>query len=1037
MKKLLLSTILCLLCAVHVLGYTWTDANGTTWTFGTTTYNGVSGAYISDVRNCPWEVVVPEKVYYGSTEYVVKWVGRPDENSTSDAPFYNKTITKVTLPSSVIGVENSAFSGCSSLSSIDLSSCTSVGEWAFFGCSSLSSIDLSSCTSVGSSAFYRCSSLSSIDLSSCTSVGDGAFYDCEKLHEIDLPSVKTLSNNAFSGSYIYKVNMSTATPPAIGTNSLGKYACVCVPSSLFDSYKNAEGWGEYSYRITTGTSCTVVFVTAKSTASALQTSIGEDDLDKVFSLKINGSINGYDIFVMRNKMPNLHFLDLTDADIVASSDNYRYYGDYYTKKDELGDYAFYEQTKLFEVKLPKSIKKIGSYAFYGCSKLLNIEMYECLQSIGEHAFYNCDGITEIILPKGLQSIGSSAFYDCDDLRKITFPEGLQSIGSYAFYYCDGISEIILPKGLQSIGSYAFCDCYGLKNVVINDGPKIIAGSTFYSCGGLKSIKLPETLTTIREDAFTYCSSLTDITLPASLTNIENAFGSCSSLMNVYATAIDPKSVPITDSTFPNDTYRNGFLHIPYSETNNWRATYDAYYWNTQWGQFYNLKKWEPTYTNISIGGDYNQDEGTIPGESIDADFGENSGYIIGEGASQDLDSVVIKHNGTAGGSIIVDGTLNINKLHCEIAVKANTWYFFCFPFDVKRSEINAPGSYVIRYYDGEIRATKGSGGWVKLGNDREYLKAGVGYIFQTNTTGTLKFIINHPDMKGEDKKAPIMAYATENMQNASWNLVGNPYLSYFNMDAMEYDSPITVRKGTVYEAVRPGDDDYHFAPYEAFFVQKPEGVEYVLFKKEGRETYTQSQTAPSAAKQRPSKIRVNPKRNIVNLTVSDGENTDKTRVVFNEEADYGYELSCDASKFFAESPTVQLYSIGEGVSYSINERPALDGEVELGFLAAEEGDYTIAASRMDCAASILDKETGATFDLSDGDYTFHSEAGTFTQRFVLVKSMQSAEETDISSVNSDVESGEDFALYDLTGRKVAGPAQRGVYIKNNKKVFVK
>lgn len=973
MKKLLLSTILCLLCAVHVLGYTWTDANGTTWSFGTTTYNGVSGAYISDVVNCPNEVVVPEKVYDGSTEYVVKWVGRPGGNQWSfDSPFdYNSSLTKVTLPSSVVGVECRAFWNCSSLTSIDLPSCTSVGYDAFSGCRSLSSIDLSSCTSVDSYAFF----------------------DCRNLFEIDLPLLKKISDNAFAGSRIYRVNIATATPPSIGTNSLGDYTYVFVPSTKVDTYKNAAGWADYSSRVLSNkvNSSWSAVVTAKSTGSSLQASIGEDDLDKVFSLKINGSINGYDIFVIRNKMPNLHLLDLTKAEIVASSDNYRYYGDNYTKKDELGDCMFIGQTKLFEVKLPKNIKRIGNSAFNGCSSLSKIELNEGLLSIGSDAFRDCDGITDIILPKGVQSIGASAFYQC--------------------------------KGLQ--------------NVVINDGPKTIELFTFSWCPSLVSIKLPETLTTIREYAFSGCSSLTDITLPASLTRIENAFGSCSSLKNVYATAIDPKSVPISDSTFPNGTYRNGFLHIPYSETNNWRATYDAYYWNTQWGQFYNLKKWEPTYTNITIGGDYNQDEGTIPGESIDADFGENSGYIIGEGASQDLDSVVIKHNGTAGGSIIVDGTLNINKLHCEIAVNANTWYFFCFPFDVKRSEINAPGSYVIRYYDGEIRATKGSGGWVKLGNDREYLKAGVGYIFQTNTTGTLKFIINHPDMKGEDKKAPIMAYATENMQNASWNLVGNPYLSYFNMDAMEYDSPITVRKGTVYEAVRPGDDDYHFAPYEAFFVQKPEGVEYVLFKKEGRETYTQSQTAPSAAKQRPSKIRVNPKRNIVNLTVSDGEKTDKTRVVFNEEADYGYELSCDASKFFAESPTVQLYSIGEGVSYSINERPALDGEVELGFLAAEEGDYTIAASRMDCAASILDKETGATFDLSDGDYTFHSEAGTFTQRFVLVKSMQSAEETDISSVNSDVESGEDSALYDLTGRKVAGPAQRGVYIKNNKKVFVK
>mgnify|MGYP004538981583 CR=1 FL=1 len=62
------------------------------------------------------------------------------------------------IPSSVTWIGGSAFSGCSSLTSINIpNSVTSIGENAFYGCSSLTSINIpNSVTSIGYSAFLNC-----------------------------------------------------------------------------------------------------------------------------------------------------------------------------------------------------------------------------------------------------------------------------------------------------------------------------------------------------------------------------------------------------------------------------------------------------------------------------------------------------------------------------------------------------------------------------------------------------------------------------------------------------------------------------------------------------------------------------------------------------------------------------------------------------------------------------------------------------------------------------------------------------------------
>ena len=90
------------------------------------------------------------------------------------------SLTSVTIPSSVTSIGYSVFSGCSSLTSVTIpDSVTSIGKYAFSGCSSLTSVTIpSSVTSIGVEAFSGCDKLSTVYLGRLSPFADNALYNC-------------------------------------------------------------------------------------------------------------------------------------------------------------------------------------------------------------------------------------------------------------------------------------------------------------------------------------------------------------------------------------------------------------------------------------------------------------------------------------------------------------------------------------------------------------------------------------------------------------------------------------------------------------------------------------------------------------------------------------------------------------------------------------------------------------------------------------------------------------------------------------------
>ena len=674
-----------------------------------------------------------------------------------------------------------------------------------------------------------------------------------------------------------------------------------------------------------------VTVTAQEKESGLLNVLGQDNLGKVGSLKVTGTINSYDIMVIRNKMPYLHHLDLTDATIVAN--DYEYYTGCHTEDNVIGDYMFFQLYKLVSVKLPKNATRIG----------------EC-------ALSSCGNLVEVVLPVKLESIGCAAFNGCSNLTNIDLPPTLKTIGSSAFYGCSRLKNIELPPTLKTIGGYVFCRCSNLKKISLA-GVEYIGNQAFSDCNQLTEVRIPSTLKSIGDKAFF-----------------------CHNLMKVYTYTVEP--VNIGQTTF--SSYTTATLYVP-------RQAYNNYYYNTQWSQFPTPVEFDEPYKYFYLNKEFTLDD-RFTGEP-DIDINPGGGIIVPdkpEQGDQDADTIHIKGDGKNWASIIANANLNAKGLYIDITIKANRWYFFSFPFKVRKADISCGKNvkFVFRTYNGAIRAEYGKGGWIDLDSSEEYLYPGKGYIFQASLDCTLSIKIEKNEfgkLPKVDVDTKLDIHTSTNEQNASWNFVGNPFTAFYDINDMGYTSPITRwnSDSNTYEAVRPGDDNAFLNPFEAFFVQCPKDNGVINFVGDNRITQTGRDKKMNSQMQKARmEGQFDVQRQIVNLTLSDGTTTDKTRVVFNPDKKAGYERDCDAAKFESNGAS-ELYTV-EALAgrLAINERP--EGSVKIGYRAAKAGEYTIAAQRMDRQVLLRDNDLQITFDLTQGDYHFTSDAGEFDNRFMLL-----------------------------------------------------
>lgn len=732
----------------------------------------------------------------------------------------------------------------------------------------------------------------------------------------------------------------------------------------------------------------------------------------------------------------------------------------------LGRYAFEKCRSLRTVKIPTKLKEIPWYAFDGCKSLQSVELHDSITGIGDYSFRNCN-LREITLPKSTTWVGGYAFNGNSNLSKVTLNEGLIDIWAYAFQDT-AIDTLNCPSTLRNIYNAAFAGCRNLRQINLNEG---LTRIEVYALANNKATEI------VLPSSLEYCS--------------QSAFDDCNSLVTIEARSVMP---PNTDGGCPltGTDLTKAALYVPV-----WSLS--EYQLATGWNQFYTFRTSDfmPQYVKVNkdfyftlrdeLDPDYRPDiELTVTNNQItdsqgNTDYQHGNLTISGRSklAVNDFSMVLSpyakysyeqnyyyneNYRYLRPTSLIVKGEMRAENVTINLWNATERWQFVSFPFDVKVSDIvpvDSTTSWVIRGHSGAERAAGNAAAvWQNLSAD-DVLQAGKGYIMQCYkpndgdnyyeaaqfTVRPLTTTVNRQQIFNADNRTVALEeHLAEFEHNRSWNLIGNPYPSYFDTRFLDFGAPFMVwnSNNQNYEAYSPVDDSYILAPAEAFFVQRPVDQESITFLKDGRQTDRYARTLveeePASAPQRiradyDSNTHAAAQRTVFNITLAkDGQQADRTRVVINEAATMQYDLSRDAAKFTGTEPTVsQIFTINGATRYAINERPLNNGQALLGLHFGTDGTYTIGLSNQpDGQVTLEDRLTGTKLQLNGtAGYSFTAKAGDSTDRFVL---HFDAVATGINAATAN-EADHNDNTYTLDGRKVNNPTAPGLYIKGGKKVI--
>lgn len=893
---------------------------------------------------------------------------------------YESTINNNTVP-------GSAFESKTTLRSIKLpKSATLIDSYAFYNCINLNEIVFpDSLTRINYSGFRSCKSYNGTLVlpDKLTQLDALSFYDCTELDSILLPEslirieyevfrycsslkgkltipskVNYIGSSAFGSTLYTSAKIKNSTPADLNSSSFGEISVFFVPEGSKEAYRSNSEWNGNT--IIEGDIPVTVNVDVTTPGM-----LGELILQNVEYLKdvnyltISGELNSDDIALLKNNLPDLVELNMSKTTVSTLPNN-----------------QFENRQKIQKIILPDSLISFGNYCFRYCYDLI-----------------------EMTIPEKISIISYSAFENCQKLEKVTLPPNLQQIDDYAFYNNYSLKEITFPETVKAIDYYSFYDCNSLRSVVIPNSITIIEGGVFHHCSNLRKIKIPDNVTEIKADAFSYCA-LDSVIFPSSANTIgTNAFYNNPGI--VYIKCQQPTPPILPNDIFYSTDKTKAELVVPFWSVNMYKQA-------NIWSSFASINTFSEELKNIPIKGALVLANNVRPTGFPNVRIIQPGSLTVGGNAPFPTDNFSMYHNLQQAyyytntrteffsSCINESPAMTANSVVNDFYVGSGRWYFMVMPFDIKVGDIkvNNTALFAVRAYDGAKRAEAGTGqSWITMTTD-SILKAGTGFIINTNENTELKFTA--PDAQKnkqfafENQSLALNTYSSETNAHKNWNFVGNIYPSFYDSRYLNFTAPITVWNpaNSTYTAISLIDDKYALKPYEGFFVQKPEDVSEISFIPEGRQnTATLSETGPNTLVR--STLPAFSQRKVLNLYLNSTEFVDKTRIVLNPLASENYELKYDASKFFSlDASNPQIYTIdGEGNACAINERPFGEGTIPIAFKTGTNGQMTFSLEYLNPDNNeeiiLLDKLSNTQTTITDKDYSFSSLAGTFEDRFVL------------------------------------------------------
>ncbi len=449
--------------------------------------------------------------------------GKPVLLIGASAFAYHTEITSVSLPDTLLGIDNAAFYCCSKLSEVNIpSSVTILGDEVFMECSNLRKVQMTdNITSIGSSTFNGCTRLTSVNLSNkLTSISNSLFYGCENITKIMLPEgITDIGKSAFYGCE----RLEDITIPESVTN-IGKLAfSYCASIKEISIPKNVSVIGEK----------------ALSYCSKL-------DKIKVY--------NGETVFkpqaILPRNTPTIYGYKNSTAEKFANENNIKfelfdedkqtflYEENRFTARvvgveNEVKDMiipdkvnskaitsiraeAFKGKTNIESVKVPESITMIGNNSFNGCSNLKSITLSEDVEYIGKNAFANCPDL----IIYGAKNSYAEEYARKNNIKFEAVSESTRKLTYEEFDYSAKVtgvvgnaSKIMVPekyndKTVTVLGTSAFRENQKISTVILPETLTTIGSFAFYNCTNLHGILIPKSVNFIGKDTFTACANLT-------------------------------------------------------------------------------------------------------------------------------------------------------------------------------------------------------------------------------------------------------------------------------------------------------------------------------------------------------------------------------------------------------------------------------------------------------------------------------------------------------------------------------------------------
>ena len=305
----------------------------------------------------------------------------------NDGVFAGSMIRSITLSAGLREVSANAFDGCVNLKKVNCEGgLVSIGKFAFRGCTSLESIEFSIALDTISSSAFQGSGLKSVTIGvNVTLIADRAFKDCVNLESVnfDKRGTKTLRvlDYAFEGC----VSLTGLELPWRLRDIVEKRTFVKPTPPHFP--------------ITADVCDPCIGVAAFSGCTKLETVTIEDE-----------------------------------------------YVDGLVKSFTYGNKAFMGCTSLKSIEISKYVKTSS------------IPFIAIFYGIGESLFEGCVALKEVIFPAGCENefrIGENAFKGCAALQSIDLPATCTQLCESAFDGCIAIKTLNVPVAVTNIGKNAF------------------------------------------------------------------------------------------------------------------------------------------------------------------------------------------------------------------------------------------------------------------------------------------------------------------------------------------------------------------------------------------------------------------------------------------------------------------------------------------------------------------------------------------------------------------------------------------------------